>query len=85
MTNPLEFDSFLDNWQQAGLRLNNYELKIIKYDWDFDKFAEKIFHSDKPIIVDPVLDRNKVVVKCSYIMNENMSKRYQLMMRQSVP
>jgi hypothetical protein len=85
MTNPLEFDSFLDNWQQAGLHLSNYELKIIEHDWDFDKFAEKIFHSDKPIIVDPILDRDGVVVKCSYIMDENMSKRYQIRMRQSVP
>lgn len=59
----------------AGLPHRDYELKVFYNDWDFDKFAEKIFSSGKYLLVDPTLDKSRRLVKGKFILDENLYKK----------
>lgn len=62
ISDPLQFDDFLDNWKKVGFELDNVELKIIKSDKDFDNQMRLIFNNRMVPIIDPLFDKNYQLV-----------------------
>jgi hypothetical protein len=56
LSSPLDLATSIDNWRDAGMRIFNYGVSIIKNDAEFDAFAQSSLRSDVAIIIDPFLD-----------------------------
>jgi len=63
ITDPLSLKNFLGNWEKAGIQIEDYELKIVATDMEFDTRVKATFQKGMGIIIDPLLDTNKNFVK----------------------
>ena len=50
ISNPFELKHYLDNWEEAGIEVENYEVNIISTDLEFDNFMRDAMNGLKPII-----------------------------------
>ena len=63
ITNPLELNYYLENWKNAGIVIENYEVCIIKEDSDFIlKILSLITNGIRPI-VDMVIGKDRRLIK----------------------
>ena len=63
VSNPLKFSSLKSNWQSRGGNFDDWELKIIKADQDFDGYLRMFFADDMVPIIDPEFDLKGNLVK----------------------
>lgn len=63
ISNPLELGSFLENWDKAGLVVEDYELIILGSDMEFDGKVRQIFESGSKVVIDPILDQQGQLIK----------------------
>jgi hypothetical protein len=71
MTDPLDFENYIENWKNAGINIVNYEIKIIESDWEFDMFVASVFQSKTGLVVDPIIDKNQDFIKAIFIEDGN--------------
>jgi len=71
MTDPLDFENYIENWKNAGINIVNYEIKIIESDWEFDMFVSSVFRAKNGLVVDPIIDQNQDFIKAIFIEDEN--------------
>lgn len=62
ITDPLKFESFYENWTQAGFEIDECELRIIENDKDFGLHLLRFFENGQKVIIDPEFDLEKNVV-----------------------
>lgn len=62
ITDPLKFDSFYENWTQAGFKIGECELKIIDNDKDFGLNLLRFFENRQMVIIDPEFDLEKNII-----------------------
>jgi hypothetical protein len=63
VSEPLKFDSYFENWSQAGYNIPNCELRIIENDKEFGLYLLKFFEKNQTVIIDPQFDLNKNLIK----------------------
>jgi hypothetical protein len=56
ISNPLNVDGAIENWQRAGLQVPKFFVSTINADYEFDKFVSQAKEHDLVVIVDPVFD-----------------------------
>ncbi|MDI9872877.1 hypothetical protein, partial [Flectobacillus roseus] len=62
ITDPLKFESFYENWIQAGFEIEECELRIIENDKDFGLYLLRFFENGQEVIIDPEFDLKKNVI-----------------------
>ena len=62
ISEPLKFDSYFENWSQAGYNISSCELKIIENDKEFGLYLLKFFEKNQTVIIDPQFDLNKNLI-----------------------
>lgn len=63
ITDPLNLNEYINNWKRAGIELDEYEIKIIENDKDFDERMRYSFKHGLQVIVNPLLDYKKNFIK----------------------
>nr|WP_319570211.1 hypothetical protein [uncultured Draconibacterium sp.] len=63
VSNPMQFNDLIKNWETFGFKFEPMELKIIKTDKDFDYYMRMILGDDRVPIIDPYFDRNFKLIK----------------------
>lgn len=67
ITKPIELKHFLKNWKPIFKHSENYKLKIIEDDKQFDATIYKIRKKTSHILVDPIFDSNNELLSGSII------------------
>lgn len=67
ITNPIQLQYFLNNWRPIFKHSENYKLRIIEDDKQFDFMIFKIREKASKILVDPIFDSNIVLLSGSTI------------------
>lgn len=62
LSNPLKAESFVENWTKAGITVEDFELRMIGNDLEFDSFMEGATHDGMQVVVDPILDLKGTLV-----------------------
>jgi hypothetical protein len=63
ISDPLNLKMILKNWENLGVKLYDFELKIIESDSEFDSYMRMIFSDGMTPIIDPEFDKNAKLVK----------------------
>lgn len=63
ISNPFELKYYLENWEEAGIEVENYEVNIISTDLEFDNFMREVTMNGLIPIINPILDRNQDLVR----------------------
>ncbi len=71
ITNPLELHKFLQNWQRAGVELEDFTVSVISTDERFDRFIHLAQAQHLKVIVDPLLTPSGDLVRGYPIENFN--------------
>ena len=77
LSDPLEFNIYIENWKNANIHLDEIELVIIKDDKHFDNFMNKVFNEYLGAIINPQfnidgkLTKGLEVEKFENLMSEN--------------
>ena len=59
LSDPLEFERYILNWQRAGIELPDYTVSIIESDPLFDKLIQDIKEDGLAVLIDPEIDMNQ--------------------------
>lgn len=62
-TNPLELQSYLENWNRVGINIQNYQVSIIKDDMELCLKAISLINQGIRPIVDMKLGKNRELIK----------------------
>ncbi|AOY06235.1 hypothetical protein [Bacillus subtilis] len=71
ISNPFELKHYLDNWEEAGIEVENYEVNIISTDLEFDNFMRDVAMNGLTPIINPILDRSQDLVRGILVQNIN--------------
>lgn len=55
LTNPLQLDAFVKNWERAGISLPDFTVSIVESDERFDRFIHLLSSRGLQAIVDPLI------------------------------
>lgn len=77
ITDPLHLNYFIENWKDAEVDVpENYEIRIIKNDFDFDAKIKHFFDLGYGLIADPVIDGDEINLVSGYlILSMEQAKR----------
>lgn len=71
LTEPVKLNHYLENWKEAKIEtINDYELRIIKQDADFDIKARQFTSLGYALVANPILDENQNLVSGVIILSE---------------
>ncbi|MGG3884045.1 hypothetical protein [Brevibacillus panacihumi] len=71
ISNPFELKHYLNNWEEAGIKIDDYEINIISTDLEFDNFMREVTMSGVKPIINPILDRKQILVSGVIVQNIN--------------
>lgn len=71
ITDPLRLKEYLENWKRAQIEPDEYEMKIIESDKDFDNKMRYIFSHGLQVIVNPLIDQNGKFIRGISIVDLN--------------
>src|SRR5439155_23092690 len=63
LTSPLDVGKTLQNWDEAGVVVGPYEMRIVESDQAFDRIVAGALLSSGGVVVDPLIDRSGQLVK----------------------
>lgn len=69
ISDPLIFDDFHNNWNDAGYKLEKCELRIIKSDIELDHYLHSFLEDGMQPILDPLFDNKANLIKGFFISN----------------
>ncbi|MDQ2188980.1 hypothetical protein [Vibrio sp. A14(2019)] len=62
LSNPINVDSFIRNWELAGVALPPFTVSIIESDEEFDKLIINLKKDEVTVLIDPEIDMNGQLV-----------------------
>lgn len=63
LTDPFSLSDYLVNWQAGGEDVPDYRIAIVENDQQFDNLLRKNIDDGFEVIIDPLVDRNRNIVK----------------------
>lgn len=63
ITDPVLVKNHIENWEKAGVKIGDYEIKIIESDMIFDNIVRKIYKKGLKAIVNPIIDKYSKFIK----------------------
>ncbi|MDE0544101.1 hypothetical protein, partial [Vibrio sp. VA3] len=62
LSNRINVDSFIRNWELAGVALPPFTVSIIESDEEFDKLIINLKKDEVTVLIDPEIDMNGQLV-----------------------